>query len=91
MNYGSEDSFNIITCHFSELILQNVILLSVLLFPFFQIYDENESLWLVEVVPGEGQYAGHRLLDDRTWHALVPKLQALQMSSAVVSCQYDRR
>lgn len=56
-----------------------------------QIYDENESLWLVEVVPGEGQYAGHRLLDDRTWHALVPKLQALQISSAVVSCQYDRR
>ncbi|KAG7160686.1 E3 ubiquitin-protein ligase RNF103-like, partial [Homarus americanus] len=56
-----------------------------------QIYDENESLWLIEVVPGEGQYAGHRVLDDRSWHALVPKLQVLQVSSAVVSCQYDRR
>ncbi|KAK8741348.1 hypothetical protein OTU49_002623 [Cherax quadricarinatus] len=56
-----------------------------------QVYDENESLWLIEVVPGEGQYAGHRVLDDRAWHTLVPKLQVLQVSSAVVSCQYDRR
>ncbi|XP_042864257.1 E3 ubiquitin-protein ligase RNF103-like [Penaeus japonicus] len=56
-----------------------------------QVYEENESLWLVEVVPGEGQYTGHRLLDDRSWRILTPRLQALQISSAVISCQFDRR
>ena len=56
-----------------------------------QIYDENETMWVVEVVPAEGQYAGHRILDDRTWHALTPRLQTLQVDGAVLSCQYDRR
>lgn len=56
-----------------------------------QIYDESESLWLVEVVPGEGQYAGHGLLDDRAWRALAPKLQVLQINSAIMGCQFDRR
>ncbi|XP_068237551.1 E3 ubiquitin-protein ligase RNF103-like [Palaemon carinicauda] len=56
-----------------------------------QIYEEKESIWLVEVVPGEGQYAGHRVLDDRAWHSLSPKLQTLHINGAIVSCQYDRR
>lgn len=56
-----------------------------------QIYDENETVWVVEVVPAEGQYAGHRILDDRTWHALMPRLQTLQVDGAVLACQYDRR
>lgn len=56
-----------------------------------QIYEENETLWVVEVVPAEGPYAGHRVLDDRTWHALMPRLQALQVDGAILTCQYDRR
>lgn len=56
-----------------------------------QIYDENETLWVVEVVPAEGPYAGHRVLDDRTWHALMPRLQALQVDGAILTCQYDRK
>lgn len=57
----------------------------------FQVYDEDETVWVVEVVPGEGQYAGHRLLDDRAWRSLTPKLQALHVGTAVLFCQYDRR
>ena len=54
-------------------------------------YEEKESIWLVEVIPGEGQYAGHRVLDDRAWYSLSPKLQALQINGAIISCQYDRK
>lgn len=56
-----------------------------------QVYEESESIWLVEVIPGEGQYVGHRLLDDRTWRTLTPKMTAIGINTAVVSCQYDRR
>ncbi|KAK7085431.1 hypothetical protein SK128_025243, partial [Halocaridina rubra] len=56
-----------------------------------QVYEEKESIWLVEIIPGEGRYAGHRLLDDRAWFALSPKLQPLNINTAILSCQYDRR
>lgn len=54
-----------------------------------QVEDTKDSVWLVQVVPSEGN--GEPLLDDYKWHVVRRHVAPFAIRTGVFNCKLDRR